>query len=134
LFTNGSSLFTSTKLESLEVYNIVINKTKSGTGKRDPEIALTIESFLVHFFKNEDRILIYTCDSADSRHLLRNRLFNSWFENSQLKNSIEKLDHQFENSEPLYYSSLIFHKENKLGNTIITATFDEVINILSEAK
>lgn len=134
LFTDGSALFSTTALECHEVYNIIINKIRAGTGRRDPEIAVTIEAVLEHFFSHRNRILIYTCDSADLKHLLRNRLFNSWFAKSHLKNSIVKLDHQFDNQDPVYFSSMIFHKEIDIGYIKINQVFKEVTNILSESK
>lgn len=134
LFTDAKGIFSSTALEDSEVSNIVINKVKSGTGKRDIKISLTIEAILEHFFKNTERILIYQCDNTDNKHVLRNRLFNAWFQNSSLKTTISKLDYVFESQAPSYYTSLIYHNQNSLGEATITGTFEDITYILSSAK
>ncbi|UII26540.1 DUF6169 family protein [Fulvivirga maritima] len=134
LFIDGREIFSFTPLENSEIFNIIINKTKAGTGRRDPEIAKTIEAVLEHFFINKNRILIYTCDSADSRHISRNRLFNKWFINSSLKKALEKLDYHFTLQDPIYYTSMIFHKDHQLGRVTVIQTFKEVTKVLSDSK
>jgi len=134
LFTDAKGIFSSTALEESEVSNIVINKVKSGTGKRDRNIAHTIEAILDHFFKDNERILIYQCDNMDDKHVLRNRLFNAWFQNSSIKGIISKLDYVFERQDPVYYTSLLYHNQNSLGKATITGTFKDITDILSSAK
>lgn len=134
LFTDGKPLFSSTEIKDLEVSNIVINKTRQGTGIKDPQISLTIEAIIQHFFADQDRVLIYTCDSVDSKHLLRYRMFNTWFEQSRFKSQVIKLDFKFENASPMYFTSMIFHKRNRLGIDIITKSFKEITDILSDEK
>lgn len=134
LFTDAKGIFSSTALEESEVSNIVINKVKSGTGKRDCNIALTIEAILDYFFKDNERILIYQCNNMDGKHILRNRLFNTWFQKSYIKGTISKLDYVFEGQDPVYYTSLMYHNQNSIGEATITSTFQDITYILSSEK
>lgn len=51
----------------------------------DPRIGVTLTAIVRDFIdKDARRIIFYTCDTADGRHLARYRRFNEWFfENSQ---------------------------------------------------
>lgn len=51
----------------------------------DPRVGVTLTAIIQNFIDNDPRrIVFYTCDTADGRHLARYRRFNEWFfENSR---------------------------------------------------
>ncbi|MEM9858516.1 MAG: DUF6169 family protein [Bacteroidota bacterium] len=130
-FIDSTPLFTSTLIEGCQVSSITIYKTKDGTGIRDNEIAKTVEAVLEHFFRDRNRILIYTCDGEDKKHFQRSRLFNQWFSKSLLKKSISKLDYRFKVEDSETLSSMIYHQENEYGSANITEAFDDVSYVLA---
>ena len=134
-FIDGSLIFDATPLANLEISNIAIAKTRQGTGRRDINIWETVQAIVSDFFKVTDRILIYTCDSTDTKHYTRHRLFNSWFGKSNLKSEIIKLDADIKSQDgESMLTSMIYHSENSLGHNTITQTFEEVVLILQESK
>ncbi|MFN4146736.1 MAG: DUF6169 family protein [Runella sp.] len=43
------------------------------------KIPATILSFLADFFRNQNNVLIYVCESLDGRQLARKKIFDKWF-------------------------------------------------------
>ena len=84
---------------------------------KDARIQDTITWFLLEFFdENPNNCLLFVCDSNDSRHKTRARLFDAWF--NLLNNTfLEKYDHEIiledEDTSRSIVSSLIIHIENK---------------------
>ena len=60
------------------------------------------------FVSTKERILLYICETADSRHLARVRKFDAWFREFNDYHFI-KLDANFPDvNDVTYYTSLIF--------------------------
>lgn len=134
LFTADVNILVSTALEGAEIYHAVIEKRKAGTGVKDKNIELTINSIIEHFYESRDRFMTYVCDPTDERDLIRERLFNSWYSNSSLRKQLVKLDGEIGNEEGSYITSLVYHKENSFGEESIKHTFDRVIELLNSVK
>lgn len=133
LLSPTPELFVSTALEGVEVYSIIIAKKKGGTGKRDPEIVHTISAILNDFFaKGPDRILAYSCERDDTKHLQRKRLFDMWYTNNNT--DYIKMNGQLDDDGEIYYTGIIFHKENVFGEEVISETFGLVQAALQESK
>ena len=134
LFTLDNGIFQGTELENGEIYQIVINKIKDGSGGKDDEIKLTVYAVIEHFFSNTNRILIYSCDTGDKRHYARMRMFNIWYTKSDLRSEIKKIDEKIESDDLLYFTSLIYHSDNEITESNIVKTFKEIVEILRDAK
>ena len=100
---------------------------------KDARIQDTITWFLLEFFdENPDNCLLFVCDSSDSRHKARARLFDTWF-NLLGSNFLEKYDHEIilehEDSDTptSIVGSLIIHVENKDKAYIL----EEMANIIA---
>lgn len=61
------------------VYQFFIAPKNSSEQPKDDKIQSTIVSIIEDFFKNNDVLLDYICDTSDGRQALRNRLFSHWF-------------------------------------------------------
>jgi hypothetical protein len=54
----------------------------SGIHKKfDKKVSTTISNLILKFLTTELRIVLYTCDSSDGRHIVRHKLFKNWFTN-----------------------------------------------------
>jgi hypothetical protein len=133
LFTLANEIFEATILSGVDAYNVVVNKLLTGNGLRDSNISLTVESIVAHFFIVKNRILAYSCDSDDGRHFARARMFNIWFEKSELEIDLIKCDYEIV-GETVYKTSFIFHKDNDLGVENIVATLNELRDVLQDYK
>ena len=123
-------MFVSTNLEASDIYSLVINKIREGTGGQDPEIQKTIIAILIHFFKDENRILTYVYDSTDGKELIRKRMFRIWQQRARHPDFI-KLDSSIPTEDTEYQTGIIFHRENHLGKQIITQTFELITTELT---
>jgi len=94
----------------------------------DKRIEETIISIVSLFFKNNENILLYVCETLDGDEFLRYRLFNQWFfrYNKEHK-TLEKLNHNGNLCGTEIYSSFIFNKNHPFYNEVIVA-FTEVCN------
>lgn len=98
---------------------IVILEGKIGAGK-DDKIPSTIAEIVFDFFsKKSDDVIIYICDSSDSRQLARKRKFDSWVEyfkgSDYFKVDAEIIDIE----KNKIYSSLILKSDNPNFREII---------------
>lgn len=132
-FQQFNDLFIGTDIEGADIFSVSVNKVMPGDGKRDHEISVTVDHIVDHFFKIKNRILLYTCDSTDGRHLTREKLFNSWYSKSNLNQRLKKLDSSLE-GDVVIKSSILFDYENDLGAENITRSFYEVHSVLKESK
>lgn len=100
----------------------------------DPLISVTIASIFNDFFKNKEKIIVYTCDTSDRKHLVRVRKFDSWFvqfnqgEYLKIDNSIHDVIQNI-----IYHNSLIIKIENPFKDEIID-TFNSLINGFDDEK
>ncbi len=132
-FQQSNEIFSDTKIDGADIYSVSVIKTLTGDGLRDPEVFHTVNQIVEHFFLIKNRILLYTCDFTDDRHLLRDRLFNSWYAKSHLNKRLIKLDAAL-SGEITIKTSLIFDSSNDLGVDNITESFNEVYEILESSK
>ena len=49
-FQQANDLFSGTDIEGADIFSVSVNKTVSGDGKQDSEIALTVDHIVDHFF------------------------------------------------------------------------------------
>lgn len=72
----------------------------------DERIAVTISN-MVKKLLLEGNIISFFCDTSDSRHKTRNRLFNQWFKKYGNEH-FEKIDSESSYQGNIYYFSLLF--------------------------
>lgn len=86
----------------------------------DAKIPYTVAAIFRDFFaKNDEQVIIYICDSSDSRQAIRRRKFNQWVELFK-GNEFLKIDAEIvESSKITYYNSLILKTNHPNRQTII---------------
>ena len=98
------------------VFEFSILVLKKPTGKlpaADVLIPNTIAAIYHHFFKNQKRVAVYICETADRRAAARVRKFGQWFEWYK-GDEFFKVDLQMGSDETgqRYFTSIILHMEN----------------------
>jgi Family of unknown function (DUF6169) len=101
---------------------------------RDANIPPTIASIFVDFFKDHEKVVVFSCDSSDNKQAARHRKFDDCF----LKfndDSFDKLNGIIEDTtyHVQYFMSMILRRDNPFKNEIVNA-FEELTVSLSSAK
>ena len=118
------------------VYELIIALLDNPSGQsppNDPLLPPTIAYVLSQFLAQNERVIVYICDSSDGRGAARQRKFYGWFEAykgvlfSKMDNKL--LDH----SGAYYYTSLIVRNDNPQLATIFLA-FHRLIAGYNEEK
>ncbi len=86
----------------------------------DSRIGYTIVSIVKAFLSELINAVIYVCDNADSRELMRKRKFDTWFKQYD-DGSIIKIDGHIVYGDLDIYNSILIHKENQKKNRFIEA-------------
>ena len=56
-------------------YQLVIINTNNKKSPRDSKVKDTIIAIIEDFFSNNENVLLYICETGDSKQSMRNRLF-----------------------------------------------------------
>lgn len=106
---------------------------ENNTGKNPPldkKVPLTIALIFNDFFRENKNIVVYICDSSDSKQAVRFRKFNTWF--NYLKGiSFLKMDMTVEDKqEGTIYTSLVMRADNPCMDKVLI----EFKNIILKAQ
>ena len=106
---------------------------ENNTGKNPPldkKIPPTIALIFKDFFRENKNIVVYICDSSDSKQAVRFRKFNTWF-NFYKGISFLKMDMNIEDKEEgTIYTSLIMRADNPYMDKVMI----EFKNIMLKAQ
>lgn len=106
---------------------------ENNTGKSPPldkKVPLTIALIFKDFFRENKNIVVYICDSSDSKQAVRFRKFNTWF-NYFKGISFLKMDMNIEDKqEGTIYTSLIMRADNPYLDKVMI----EFKNIMLKAQ
>jgi hypothetical protein len=120
---------------SYYAYEMVIEVTENLSGKRPPldsDIPPTIAIIFEDFFREKEKIAVYTCETADGKHLARARKFDGWFKDFNPLIFL-KIDRFISDRDLVYFNSIILRHDNPFKNQILEA-FDELNDDLQEEK
>lgn len=115
--------YLSTKLYAYEMGIQVANNPTNQRPPLDSRIPFTIAAIFRDFFsRNNEQVVIYICDSSDSKQAIRHRKFNQWVEAFK-GNDFVKIDADITDYEYIvYFTSLILRRDNP-NRLIITEAF-----------
>lgn len=111
-------------------FEFVIDVLQSSGYKSPPldtKVSATTAEIFIDFFRNEQNIIVYTCETNDAKEYARFRKFNHWF-NSFNDGSFKKEDYKLKDNltNIIYYSSIII-KNNNPNKHEILKEFAEVM-------
>jgi hypothetical protein len=122
---------------SFYAYEMVIEIAENISKKvpiLDQQIPATIAQIFTNFFQEKEKIAVYTCETADGKHLARVRKFNAWFKDFN-PDFLLKVDRYIKDNieEVIYFNSLILRQDNPFKTQILEA-FEDLIGGFEEEK
>lgn len=69
----------------VDTFQFSVMSTNHDRPPFDPYVKQTILSILEEFFNRNASVILYVCDTSDSRQILRSRHFQRWFEGYEKK-------------------------------------------------
>jgi hypothetical protein len=113
------------------IYMFNIEPIKKGKPCKDDRIRLTIECVLSMFFRENVNAIIVVMDSMDNKQNARQRLFDSWYKQSNYSH-VEKYEAACETDDLQLLTILLIEKSNPFKSQILEDYFDLVkINFYS---
>ncbi|MBQ0073926.1 MAG: hypothetical protein KBT34_07005 [Prevotella sp.] len=95
-------------IQSAKVYQFGIANVDNVKSPRDWKVRDTIISIIENFFLENQRALLYICETGDGKQSMRSRLFRSWYDSSVLRDEIVFLSASIPDEEGIVnYASLM---------------------------
>ena len=112
-------------------YQFLITNLSNSASPNDSKLKLTILYILDSFFKVNNDILLYICETGDGMQKMRSRLFSYWFsvyaENDDFLFLPQVVYDEEENEN---YAALIIRRDNPLFNDLVSE-FTNTITLLN---
>jgi len=110
VFISCENYFPDSEVCNGRVFMLNFDISKEVVAKRayDSNIEITIAGIIISFFESAENVMLFVCDSTDSKQRNRKITFNKWYNNHKEKLKIVKIDF----SKP-YYISIIFREDNR---------------------
>ena len=107
-----------------ETWQFSFAKAEDMATPEDPYVRFTLFAVIDEFFTDNDNVMLYICDTSDSREAARNRLFIRWFKHSAEPDrfTIRSASTTIEGQG--FFAAIIVENRNPLL-TDITADFDQ---------
>ena len=76
----------------------------------DVKIGQTIAEIVKSFFRNNNNVLVYICDTSDRMQAARNRKFKIWYNQYTSTDEFEFVSEEMEVGEDEYFTAMIIKK------------------------
>lgn len=119
--------------EFKNVFQIILAKISNDKEPLDKKVSVTIKNIIMDFLHNQKNSILYFCSYFDQKELKRFNTFNRWYEYSETKDHINKIDNLIKIENVLFYTSLILHEKNPQKKEIIEL-FDSLEELLNREK
>ena len=118
-------------LMSRETYHLIIVNVNHKKSPSDAKVRDTIIAIIDEFFIENNKTLLYICETGDKKQALRNRLFERWFSTYERKAQYTFVASSLKDDEGIEnYAAIIVRNDNPDLSAII-AEFTETISLLS---
>ncbi|MCU0340428.1 MAG: DUF6169 family protein, partial [Spirosomaceae bacterium] len=112
----------------------ILDNPKNTSVPFDSLIRETIAAIFLDFFRQNERVVVYICDTSDARGLARFRKFNTWYYYYKGDRRFSKFNLPFTDTDgKTHFTSLIFDQNNPNGPEICAA-FWELAKFYREGK
>ena len=110
---------------------MVIINSNNKKSPRDPKVKDTIISIVEAFFTDNENVLLYICETGDTKQAMRSRLFLYWFSTYLNKESFTFVSASVKDEDGVInHAALIMKSDNPLMPDIL-AEFSKTINLLN---
>ncbi len=118
-------------IQSASSYEFFIANVNCKSSPGDVKVRETILVILDAFFRCNNDVLLYICETADGKQVMRNRLFQSWFSMYQRKSMVTVLSSSVKDAEGVVnYATIIIRNDNSKLKEVIEE-FTNTIMMLS---
>lgn len=119
-------------------YEISVRNVEGGTDPKttpaDARVVATVVGILSHFFANRERVVVYTCETADGRGAARARKFDGWFRQFNDDRFVKADYALFDLTRNQTYHSSILLRANHPQRDEILAAFEVLFGGLEAEK
>ena len=124
--------------EISNIFQIVVEKVTEEPEPLDIKVSRTIGDIIERFFIRIENSLVYVCYDLDKKSKIRHDVFERWYNKSQSKDSIIKIDKIIEvaindSERHKLYTAFMFHKKNP-NHKKLTALYDRIEEVLNSDK
>lgn len=111
-----------TNMDIPNAYQLFITpKGRTKNVGTDAKIGKTIAEIVKSFFRNNDNILVYICDTSDKMQAARNRKFKMWFRQYTDMEEFEFVSERMDIGDDEYFAAMIIQTTHPDLTTTIDA-------------
>lgn len=118
-------------LGNCETYQLILQNVENVRMPHDPKVELTVLAIINEFFRANQYVLLYICDTSDGKEGSRNRLFLYWFEKHAEPNRFTICTAHAQIEDEVVYAAIIVDNRNPMVNEI-TADFEKTSSLLAD--
>lgn len=85
----------------------------------DSKIGQTVAEIVKSFFRNNDNVLVYICDTSDRMQAARNRKFKMWFRQYTKMDKFEFVSERMNVGDDEYFAAMIIKNSHPKSATTI---------------
>lgn len=115
---NISFLPDDTMMEEM-VYDFVIANVNHKKSYGDIKVRDTILTLLVEFFRLNNEVILYICETGDGKQAFRNRLFERWFSNYNKDGRFSIYTATVSDEGVVNYAAIILRNDNPKFASIV---------------
>lgn len=116
---------------SNETVQFIIANLNNRKSPRDMKLRDTIMAIVEEFFRVNESILLYICETGDGKQAMRKRLFDYWLSTYDHKSGFSILSSSLVDAEGVWnFASIIVRNDNPRLKEI-ASEFMETVNLLS---
>lgn len=114
-----------------DAYQLVVINSDNKKSPKDSKVRKTIIAIVEDFFSNNENVLLYICETGDSKQAMRSRLFQYWFSSYINKNLFTFVSASVTDEDGVVnHAAIILRSDNPMMPYIISE-FSQTINLLN---
>lgn len=99
-------------LGGCKTYQFILQKVERTRSPHDAKIEATVLAIIDEFFRSNQHVLLYICDTSDGKESSRNRLFLRWFERHAAPNQFTICTANAKVEDEMFYVTIIVDNRN----------------------
>lgn len=117
---------------SHNTYQFIISNINHKISPNDDKIKQVVTIMVDEFFKQDENVMLYICETGDGKQAMRNRLFQFWFSQYEHKEQYTFLSSSIKDFDGVInYATLVVRNSNPALSEVITE-FTTTVQLLSE--
>jgi len=117
-------------LGGCKTYQFILQNVEHTRAPHDPKIEATVLAIIEEFFRSNQHVLLYVCDTSDGKEGGRNRLFLRWFERHASSKRFTICTANAKVEDEMVYIAIIVDNSNPHQKEIID-DFNQTAEILT---